>query len=385
MAQVMLPYGRQQIDDDDIAAVTEALRGDFLTTGPLVEKFESALCNLTGAKYAVACSNGTTALHLSALAIGLKQGEAAIVPSLTFLATANAPHHTGAEIVFADVNPETGLMEDSHLLEALKRCGTLKPKAVFPVHLAGQCVNIHALKEIADNHGLTVICDSCHALGGSYAGKQVGSCNIEDMDVFSFHPVKTITTGEGGAITTNDADFAARMKRLRSHGMMQKPEQGPWVYEMPEPGHNYRITDIQCALGISQLKKLETFVKRRQELVDLYDGLISGLSPAIRPPQKTGGCEASWHLYAVRMDFKSLGMTRADVMNRLRAKGIGTQVHYIPVHLQPYYRNRYGDLSLPGAAHYYEHTLSLPLFPAMTNNDVEKVVESLSEICGVQS
>ena len=378
----MLPYGRQSIDEDDIAAVAEVLRGDFLTTGPKIAEFEAALCAATGAPHTVVCSNGTTALHLAAISADLGPGDAAIIPSVTFLATANAIRYTGADVVFADVDPQTGIMNADHLEEALRRCKNLKPKAVFPVHLKGDCADLTAIRKVSDKHNLKIITDACHALGGVYKGKPAGACAFEDMATFSFHPVKTIAAGEGGAVTTNSAEQATRMRRLRSHGMLATPANGPWSYDMPELGFNYRLTDIQCALGISQMKKLNKFIQRRRELAALYTKLLQPLAPHIQTPVSMPNSQSAWHLYSVRIDFTALGTTRAKVMNALRENGVGTQVHYIPVHSQPYYKGLYGDIALPGADQYYERTLSLPLFPAMTDKDVEFVVNALKNATG---
>ena len=374
----MLSYGRQFIDDD-IKAVTDVLRSDFLTCGPAVETFEKALCDVTSAQYAVACSNGTTALHLACLAIDLQADEVVIVPSLTFLATANAPRYQGAQVVFCDVDPSTGLMNAETFSEAIERCHKhgLKPKAVFPVHIAGQLVDLSEIKGIADKHDIRVIADSCHAIGGYYKDSAVGACQFEDMSVFSFHPVKTIAMGEGGAITTNNKDYADKMRVLRSHGMVKTPENGPWSYEMAELGYNYRVSDINCTLGTSQLKKLKKFTEKRQALVDTYNDLLNGASPYIQTPVEMDYSKPGWHLYALRIDFSGLGRSRAELMNYLFEREIGTQVHYIPVHSQPYYTALYGDLSLPGAQTYYECSLSFPLFYQMEKEDVERVVETL--------
>jgi dTDP-4-amino-4,6-dideoxygalactose transaminase len=254
------------------------------------------------------------------------------------------------------------------------------PKIVVPVHLAGQCVDMAALSDVAKEAGLQIVTDAAHAIGSVCNDSPVGACQHEELTTFSFHPVKTIAMGEGGAVTTNDAGYAERMRRLRSHGMERRDDVTPWMYDMTEIGFNYRVTDFQCALGLSQLKKIDRFVNRRQELVDRYDRLLAPLSSVILSPKKVSGCRPAWHLYAVRIDFQELGMTRAEVMNALKKKGIGTQVHYIPVHTQPYYRSRYGDLSLFGAQQYYEKTLSLPLFPAMKDEDVDIVVDALEEV-----
>ena len=395
----MLPYGRQVIDDDDIAAVTSVLRGDFLTTGPAAQEFEQALAGITGAREAVVCGNGTLALHLAALAAGIGPGDTAIVPSLTFLATANCVRYCGGEVLFADVDPDTALMTAQTFRDALetaRRTGK-RVKAVFPVHLTGQMVDMGQIHAIAADGGITVITDSCHALGSVQNGMRAGAGRLEDMAVFSFHPVKTIAMGEGGAVTTNDPALAAHMRRLRSHGMVMRPtdpaypeqaldEAGapnPWYYEMPELGFNYRATDMQCALGLSQLRKLDRFIARRRALVALYDRLLEPLAPAILPPHKVPGCTPGWHLYAARIDFDALGLSRAMVMNRLATRKVGSQVHYLPVHRQPYYRGLYGDLSLPGADRYYARTLSLPLYPTLTDDDVHYVVETLRDVTGL--
>ena len=393
-----LPYGRQLIEEDDVAAVAEVLRGDWLTTGPTVAAFEKALCEVTGAAHAVACANGTAALHLAALALRLAPGDRVIVPSITFLATANAVRLVGGEVVFADCDPDSGLMEAPQLDAAIRQAGAEGGplKAVFPVHMAGQCAALADIAEVASRHGLAVVDDAAHAIGSRYLTPQGGARPIGDgrltaMTTFSFHPVKTIAMGEGGAVTTNDSALAQDLRHLRSHGMLREAERmqnadlafdatgelNPWYYEMPEIGLNYRITDIQCALGLSQIKKLDRFVARRRALVRRYDERLAELAPLLRPIAKSEASEAAWHLYAVLIDFEAAGVSRAVVMERLRARGIGTQVHYIPVHLQPYYRERYGAQRLPGAERYYARTLSLPLFASMQDADVDRVVEAL--------
>lgn len=399
-----LPYGRQLIEEDDVAAVAEVLRGDWLTTGPSVAAFEAALCEVTGAAHAVACANGTAALHLAALALRLAPGDRVIVPSVTFLATANAVRLAGGEVVFADCDADSGLMEAPQLEAAIRQAGAAGAgplKAVFPVHMAGQCTALTDIAELAARHGLAVVDDAAHAIGSRYLTPQGGTQPVGDgrltaMTTFSFHPVKTIAMGEGGAVTTNDAALAADLRHLRSHGMrreaaeMQNPDLAfdaegavnPWYYEMPEIGLNYRITDMQCALGLSQMKKLDRFVARRRALVQRYDAQLAGLAPLVRPIAKSEASEPAWHLYAVLIDFETAGVSRAQVMERLRARGIGTQVHYVPVHLQPYYRQRYGARELPGAERYYARTLSLPLFAAMQDSDVDRVVDGLRAALG---
>ncbi len=396
MTDRFLPYGRQVIDDDDVAAVAAVLRGDCLTTGPTVEAFEKAFAARVGARFAVACSSGTAGLHLAMLALGLGDGSRAIVPSMTFLATANAARYVGAEIVFADVDGETGLLGAAELEAALAReSGGVC--AVVPVHLTGRTVDMPALARIAARDGFVIVEDACHALGTTYqdGGEtiSVGSCRHSAAAVFSFHPVKTIAMGEGGAVTTNDPGLYERLTRFRNHGMTRVPadfrntdlafgsggEPNPWYYEMPEVGFNYRASDIHCALALSQLGKLDRFVERRRTLAERYDQLLKPVAPIILPPKRSPACTAALHLYSVQIDFPALGLPRETVMRHLKDAGIGTQVHYIPVHTQPYYRERSGELQLPGAMAYYRATLSLPLFASMDDSDVRRVVGALEE------
>lgn len=395
MSLPFLPYGRQQIDAEDERLVLEALRSDFLTGGPAVERIERGFAELTGAKRAVVCANGTAGLHLTALALGWKPGDAVIVPTLTFLATANCVACVGAEPVFADVDPQTGLMRPEDLDAALAREGGARIKAAIPVHLAGQCCDIEALFEICRARKIDLVEDACHALGGAIAGAggevPVGACDRSAAAVFSLHPVKTATMGEGGIVTTNDAKLADAMAELRNHGMVRNPERwkardqgftdgapNPWYYEMHAPGFNYRATDLQCALGIGQLAKLSRFVARRAELVARYDRALAGLAPFVRPAARMSGQKPGWHLYVALIDFAAAGTSRAKVMRSLASAGIGTQVHYLPVHLQPYYRSRNPDLELPGARAYYERCLSLPLHAGMKDADVDRVVRALA-------
>jgi UDP-4-amino-4,6-dideoxy-N-acetyl-beta-L-altrosamine transaminase len=393
-----LPYGRQVIEDDDIAAVVEALRSDYLTTGPRVAAFERALCEATDACHAIACTNGTAALHLAARALNLGPGTTTIVPAVTFLATANAVRLNGGDVVFADVDPNTGLMRPFDLAEALTRCPGGKANAVFNVHLAGQCGDVEAIHAVARNNDLRIVDDACHAIGTAYgASGRIGDNRFADVSCFSFHPVKTIALGEGGALTTNDAALARILARDRSHGMTRDPEDfihrddafdprreaNPWYYEMEAPGLNYRVPDILCALGLSQLKKLQRFAARRRELVALYDAELAHLGDHVRPLARTPGVTPAWHLYVALIDFAALGLDRAAVMRRLQAQGIGTQVHYLPVHRQPYYRELDPALNLPGADEYYRRTLSLPLFPAMADDDPARVVAALKSALGL--
>jgi len=381
-----LPYGRQTIEEDDIAAVAQALRADFLTTGPRVEAFEAAFAEAVGAVDAIACSNGTAALHLAMLALGVQPGDVCIVPSITFLATANCAAYVGADVVFADVDPDSGLMTPDTLAEALARAAGRRVAAVLPVHLRGEVCDLPALSRLAAQAGAVLVEDAPHALGSrmSFGGEpeRVGDNRHGAMASFSFHPVKTIATGEGGMVTTGDSALAERLRRLRSHGMSRPAGADPWIYEMAEPGFNYRLPDINCALGLSQLAKLERFSARRRRLARLYGERLAGLAPLVRPASAMAWSDPALHLFCVLIDFEAAGVSRAEVMARLARQGIGSQVHYIPVHSQPYWRQRHGALSLPGAAGWYDRCLSLPLYPAMADSDVDRVVEALAGALG---
>jgi UDP-4-amino-4,6-dideoxy-N-acetyl-beta-L-altrosamine transaminase len=396
-----LPYGRQCIEDDDIEAVIAALKGEYLTTGPAVARFEQTLAGMTGAREAIACSNGTSALYLAARALGLGKGSTIIVPAITFVATASAPHLQGAEIVFCDVDPETGLMRASDLEAALERCPGGRADAVFPVHYAGQSCDMAAIAHVARARNMRIVEDAAHALGTALAGDSgalnpVGANVHSDLTTFSFHPVKTIAMGEGGAVTANDPALIAQLVRARNHGVTREAKAfvrsdaafdaagavNPWYYELEAPGFNFRISDINCALGLSQLKKLDRFVARRRALVAAYDESLQSLAPLVRPLRRDSRSLTAWHIYPVRIDFRRLRIARADVMRDLASEGIGTQVHYIPVHRQPYYAARYGVADLPGAESYYETTLSLPLYPAMSDDDVIRVATAFKKRLG---
>jgi len=395
--QNFLPYGRQTIDDADIDAVVDVLRSEYLTTGPTVAAFEKAFAAKVDAPHAIAVSSGTAALHLAALALDLGPEDCVIVPSITFLATANAIRHAGAEVVFVDVDPDTALMDPASLEAAIEKAGSRTPRAVFPVHMNGQPCDMEAIGAFAVRHGIEIVEDACHALSGQIGSAPVGNGQTSRATVFSAHPVKAIVMGEGGILTTGDDSFAERLRDLRNHGMVRDParfknkaaafdasgEPHPWYYEMPEPGLNYRASDIHCALGLSQLSKLEGFHTRRAELADLYDAILQPLAPILTPTSRVSWGNSGWHLYAVLIDYQATGLTRDEVMAALRSRGIGTQVHYFPVHRQPYYAARYGDAELPGAEAYFARCLSLPLFPAMTDDDVVRVAGALSETLGV--
>jgi len=383
----MLPYGRQTIDDDDIAAVAAALRGDFLTTGPTVEAFENAFAETVGARHAVACANGTAALHLAMLALEVQPGEAVIAPSITFLATANCARYVGADVIFADVDPDTGLMTPDTLAQAIARLEGRRLRAVLPVHLRGDVAELPALAELAGAAGAVLVEDAPHALGSTArfgnASETVGDARHSAMATFSFHPVKTIATGEGGMVTTNDPALAERLRRLRSHGMVRPAGAEPWWYEMPEPGFNYRLPDILCALGLSQLKKLPHFAERRRALAARYAQALAPLAPVVRQATQPRWSDPVLHLMTVLIDFEAAGRTRLEVVEALKARGVGSQVHYIPVHRQPYYRELYGDLDLPGAEAWYARCLSLPLYPGMEDTDVATVVDALKDVLGL--
>lgn len=383
-----IPYGRQAISEADIEAVVEVLRSDWLTTGPAVTRLEEAFGQAVSAPCAVSCSSATAALHLALAGLGIGPGDRCIVPAITFLATANAALYCGAEVEFCDVDPATGLMTPETLRAAIERCGG-RAAAVLPVHLAGQSCDMVAISEIARAAGAVIVEDACHAIGSSYQGVPVGACTYSDAATFSFHPVKTIAAGEGGMVSTRNEDLAQTMARMRTHGVERDParlERGqdePWWYEMQSIGWNYRLTDIQAALAGSQLSRLAEFKTARSELATAYDALLSGLAPKIMPMERVEACESCLHLFPVRIDFAALGLSRTMVMNGLRAHGIGSQVHYIPLYQQPYFRQRYGQMSMDGAEAYYAKTLSLPLFASMDPNAPERVVTALREVCEI--
>jgi UDP-4-amino-4,6-dideoxy-N-acetyl-beta-L-altrosamine transaminase len=405
-----LPYGRQVIEEDDIAAVAQALRADLLTTGPRVGAFEEAFAAQVGSRHAVACSNGTAALHLAMMALGLKRGQVCIAPSLTFLATANCARFEDAEVMFADVDPGTGLMTPQTLEMAISRVqdhggGEAKLRAVLPVHYGGNPADLPSIRALAEGAGAVVVEDACHGLGTAMdfgsGREQIGDCTHSAMSTFSFHPVKTIACGEGGMVTTNDPVLAERLTRLRSHGMVRQPEAfsltamafdetmdgarqaNPWFYEMPQIGYNYRLPDVLCALGISQLAKLDRFTARRRALAALYRQQMVGLAPVVSMVATPQGADPALHLMVVLIDFKAVGLSRKQVMDGLAARGTGSQVHYIPVHRQPYYQDRYGLIDLPGADAFYSRCLSLPLYAGMAESDPERVVAALRAVLGL--
>lgn len=407
MSTDLSSYGRQFIDQDDIDAVTAALSSGYLTKGPAVRTFEERLCEVTGADHAVACANGTAALHLCMLALGLGPGDVAIVPAITFAATANAARYVGADVVFSDVDPITGLMTPTHLEAAIASAQQHFPngriRTVHNVHLNGQTEDLPKLAKIAKVHNLTLLNDACHAIGGDYLAddgsmRPIGSAQYGFCEAFSFHPVKTIAMGEGGAITTNDASFAAELSQRREHGITRDTKRlesleppAPWYYEMQSLGFNYRVSDLNCALGAAQLAKLPRFVAARRQISDHYRYRLAGLHPNLQPLGLTGKGNPAWHLMPVLIDFAACETSRAQVMQKLAAQKIGTQVHYMPVYAAPYYRRYWQEtvghpqLHLPGVENYYQAVLSLPLFFGMNPADADRVVDSLADCLNIKT
>lgn len=376
----LLQYGKQSIAQEDIKAVVECMQGDYLTTGPTVQEFERRLAQTVSAEYAVAVSNGTAALHIACLAAGLKAGDEVITTPLTFAASANCACYCGAVPVFADIDTETFQINP----DSIERQITPNTKAIIPVHYAGISCDMDAIGEIASRHNLVVIEDAAHAIGTTYKHKPVGS--ISDMTEFSFHPVKTITTGEGGAVTTNNKELYQKLQLYRTHGitrnqeLLMNHEQGSWYYEMIDLGYNYRITDLQCALGISQLKKLAYFKKRRRELVEQYD--LAFKDEELFSIQKNPHySEATRHLYPIVLNLDRLSAGRKEVFQALWAEGIGVNVHYIPVYWHPYYQKRgYQKGLCPNAEQVYEGLITLPLFPEMGDPDQGDVIHAVKKV-----
>ena len=374
----LLPYGHQHIDDDDVRAVIEVLRSDWITTGPKVAEFEEAFAECVGAKYAVSFSSGTAALHGAAFAAGLGPGDEAITTPMTFCATANCVVYQGARPVFADVCPDTLNIDPDDVARRI----TSRTKAIFPADYAGHPADLDPILELADRHGLVVIEDACHALGAEYKGRRVGS--ISHLTVFSFHPVKHITTGEGGMVTTDDAELARRLRMFRNHGIdsdaRRRQAEGQWYYEMVALGYNYRLTDIGCALGLSQLKKLEHNLVRRRQIAQRYTEVFA-MMPEIRPLAVFLDRAPAWHLYVIRLNLEHLSVGRTEVFKALRAENIGVNVHYVPVPWHPYYQKcGYVKGQWPIAESAYERIISLPIFPAMSDQDIEDVVAACTKV-----
>lgn len=382
-----IPYGRQTISDQDIQAVIEVLRSDWLTQGPSVQRFERAVADYCGARYAVAVNSATSALHLACLVAGLGPGDRLWTSPNTFVASANCALYCGATVDFVDIDPSSYNMSVTELalkLESAQRSGTL-PKVVVPVHFAGQSCEMAQIHELAARYGFLVLEDASHAIGGRYRGTAVGSCAFSDLAVFSFHPVKIITTGEGGMVLTNREELYRKLLRLRSHGITRDPElaegefHGPWYYQQIELGFNYRITDIQAALGYTQLQRLDEFVERRRYLAGRYGEALASL-PLATPRQHPDALSAC-HLYVIQLDLERIGKTRRQVFEELHAAGIGVNLHYIPVHTQPYYRRlgfREGDFSV--AESYYRRAISLPIYYGLTEEQQAFIVATLKKV-----
>lgn len=372
----MIPYGRQTIEEDDIQAVVEVLKSDYITTGPKIAEFEGMVADYVGVKYAVAISNGTSALHAACFVAGIGKGDEVITTPLTFAASANCVLYCGGTPVFADIDPKTYNIDPADI----ERKITSNTKAIIAVHLAGQPCDMDAIHEIARKHNLLVIEDGAHALGSEYKGKKVGS--LSDMTTFSFHPVKPITTGEGGMIVTDNEGFYQKLMLFRSHGItrdenLMTRNDGPWFYQQLDLGFNYRITDIQCALGCSQMKKLDRFLKRRKEIVSRYNKAFADCENIVTPYQLPD-TESGWHLYIIQVK----NYDRRKVFEQLRKKGIAVNVHYIPVYMHPYYQEHgYKEVHCKNAEEIYSHILSLPLYPTLKEEEQEYVITTVKQIC----
>lgn len=371
-----IPYGRQSIDEEDIQAVVETLRSDFLTTGPKVEEFEKCVADYVGAKYAVAISNGTAALHAACYAAGIGEGDEVITTPITFAASSNCVLYCGGKPVFADIDPVTYNIDP----EDIKRKITGRTKAIVAVHYTGQPCDMDSIHEIAKEHNLIVIEDAAHALGAEYKGNKIGS--MSDMTTFSYHPVKHITTAEGGMIMTNNKELYDKLILFRTHGITRDPkllsrDEGPWYYEQIDLGYNYRITDVQCALGISQMRRLDDFVAKRREIAKRYNKAFSE-NPNIVVPFQKEGCNNSYHLYVIQVKK----VNRRQVFEELRASGIGVNVHYVPVYTFPYYREHgYEAVTCKHAEELYENIISIPMYPGLTLEEQEYVIEKIIELC----
>lgn len=375
-----LPYGRQSVSDQDIEAVAGVLRGDWLTQGPKVAELERAVAEAAGAGYGVAVANGTAALHAAVVAAGVGAGDEVITSPLTFVASANAALYAGAQVRFADVDPRTGNIDP----EAVERAITPKTRAVVAVDFAGHPCDWDRLSRLALTHDICLIADGAHSLGANYRGRPVGS--LADMTALSFHPVKLICAGEGGMVVTNSEELAGRAARFRTHGITRnagemEDDEGGWWYEMQELGFNYRMSDVQCALALSQLGRRQEFLERRRSIAAAYDQALRGWE-MLEIPWRETDTEPAWHLYAIRLNLGRLSVGRREVFEALRAENIGVQVHYIPVHLQPYYRNSFGFKrgDFPRAEQFYERELSLPIFPAMRDGDVRDVADGVRKV-----
>ncbi len=377
-----LPYGKQVIDENDIKSVVNILNGDYLTTGPTVSEFEKKVANYVGSKYAVAVSNGTAALHIACLSAGIKEGDEVITTPMTFAASANCILYCGAKPVFVDIDKYTYNINVNEIEKKI----TPKTKAIIPVHFTGQSVDLDPILELAKKYNLTVIEDAAHALGTKYKGKFIGS--ISDMTEFSFHPVKTVTTAEGGIITTNRKDLYEKLILFRTHGItrntefMENKNEGPWYYEQIDLGYNYRITDLQCALGITQMDKLDEFIKRRKELVEMYNESLSKIDGVIIQKEEEFS-DTSRHLYIMKLDLDKFKVGKKEIFEALLAENIGVNVHYLPVYLHPYYKKLGYEKGLcPNAEELYDSMITLPLYPGMSDDDFYDVINAVNKVLG---
>lgn len=377
----LLPYGSQSVTGSDADAVREAVLDDWITQGPRIDAFEEAVAGHCDAEHAVAFCNGTAALHAAVAAAGVSDGDEVITSPLTFAATANAVGYEGGTPVFADIDPATLTIDPERVRDRI----TGATKAVIPVDFAGHPCDYDRIQDLADERDLTVIADACHAPGAEYRGRKTGT--LADMTVFSFHPVKHITTGEGGMVVTDDPDIDGFLRRFRHHGVIRnpdegtRPDEGPWYYEIREPGRNYRITDIQCALGLSQIERLDDFVDTRRQIARTYDQALADLAGIVSPPEHEE-VTSSYHLYPIQIREDRFDADRKQFFNAFRAENIGVQVHYVPVHYHPYYRRTFGyeEGDFPETERYYNRAVTLPLFPAMDQNDVDDVLTALHKI-----
>lgn len=384
MSSPNIPYGRQSIDEDDIDAVVRVLRSDFLTQGPAVPEFETSVAQYCGVRHAVAVNSATSALHIACLALGVGPGDLVLTSPITFVASANCALYCGAEVDFVDIDPRTFNMSPAALEQKLAGLAATRrtPKAIIPVHMCGQSANMAAIKALADRYGCHVIEDASHAIGGAYRDAPIGRCIYSDIAVFSFHPVKIVTTGEGGMAVTQNGVLADRLRKLRTHGItreradLQHPAHGPWYYEQQDLGFNYRMTDIQAALGASQFRRIDAFVERRHAIAECYDAALKDF-PLVTPWQDPQG-RSSLHLYVIRLDLGKTAKSHRAVFEELRAAGIGVNLHYMPVYLQPYYAKLGFKPGLcPEAERYYAEAISLPLYPDLTSEQQDRVIEAL--------